>query len=372
VLIEYVSADNRLLAITVTHDRITVTPLPNAGNAVDLSKRVDFFASLVQENDEASLAPAARRLYADLLEPALVGVPDSAHTLIIAADGPLHRLPFDALGAPTPVIERWDVITVPSASILARAAQRDRPNGAALVVTAPATSARLSLLPAAPEEAAVIRRRMRGEISELSGATATKEKLQAEDLQRFAVLHFASHAVVDEERPLRSSLMLALEPSGIEGRWTAEEIYRTKLKADLVVLSACSTAAGAQSAGEGVMSLSRAFLYAGAGATIATLWDVPDAPGPVFADVLYRELAGGTPLGESVADARRELRRQGAPPRAWAAYTVTGNPSARIGIEPQSTDNLRTAGMTGAVALILLVAFVAFRALRAKRVHAGR
>lgn len=372
VLIEYVSADNRLLAITVTRDRVAVTPLPGAGNAAELSKRVDFFASLVQENDEASLAPAAGRLYADLLEPALVGVPDSTHTLIIAADGPLHRLPFDALGAPAPVIERWDVVTVPSASILGREAHRDRPSDTALVVTAPATSTRLSQLPAAPEEAAVIKRRMRGEISELSGVAATKDKLQAEDLQRFAVLHFASHAIVDEERPLRSSLMLALEPSGIEGRWTAEEIYRTKLNADLVVLSACSTAAGAQSPGEGVMSLSRAFLYAGAGATIATLWDVPDAPGPVFADVLYRELAAGAPLGVAVADARRELRRQGAPPRAWAAYTVTGNPSARIGIEPQSISNFRTAGMTGVVALLLLIALVAVGTVRAKRVHAGR
>lgn len=370
VLIEYVSSDQRLLAITVTHDRVAITPLPRAGTASDLAKRVDFFSTLVQENDEAGIAPAARRLYADLLAPALEGVAASAHTLIIAADGPLHRLPFDALDAPTPVVDRWDVVTVPSASILARDAHQDRPSDTALIVSAPLTSASLAPLPAAPAEAAAIRRRMRGEVAELSGAAATKAALQADDLQRFAVLHFASHAVVDQERPLRSSLMLAVDSTGGDGRWTAEEIYRAKLRAGLVVLSACSTAAGATTAGEGVMSLSRAFLYAGAGATLATLWDVADAPGPAFADALYRELANGKALGAASAEARRALRRQGAPPRAWAAYAVTGNPAARIGISPRGTDRVATAGMAGLIALTFVIAALLWRGAARQAVRA--
>lgn len=356
VLVEYVSTENRLLAITMTRDRIHALALPGAGTADELTKRVDFFSALVQEGDDASLERSAARLYEDLLAPALANVPASARTLIIAADGPLHRLPFDAIGAPR-VIDRWNVVSVPSASVLGRPAGNERASGA-LIVAASANVAGLAPLTAAGEEADAIRARIGGEVTELSGTFATRDGVIRQPLDQFAVLHFASHAVVNEAHPLRSALML----SGPDGQWTAEEIYRRKLRADLVVLSACSTAAGAAEAGEGVMSLSRAFLSAGARATVATLWDVPDAPGPLFADVLYRRLAAGDTLGVAAAEARRELRRRGAPPRAWAAYVVTGNPATRVGIRPAIDRRMLAAGVTGAIAVLLLIAALLARA----------
>ena len=359
VLVEYVSAEDRLLAVTVTRDRIAFSALPRAGTAAELARRVDFFSALVQERDEAAVAPVARRLHADLLAPALAGVGPGMRTLIIAADGPLHRLPFDALGEAPRVIDRWDVVTMPSASTLANRVRRATPSAAALVVAAPANPTGFATLPAAPAEAAAIRRRLGGEIAELSGADATQDQLQAVGLGRFAVLHFASHALVDEARPMRSALVLAPSTDGADGRWSAEDIYRTTLGADLVVLSACGTAAGAQTSGEGVMSLSRAFLYAGAGATIATLWDVPDAPGPVFADILSRELGAGRPLGAAVADARRELRRRGAPPRAWAAYTLTGNPGSLVGVTARVDPWAVTVRVAGGLSVVLLMAAAA-------------
>jgi CHAT domain-containing protein len=361
VLVEYVSSEDRLLAVTVTRDRIAFAPLPRAGSEEELGRRVDFFSALAQESDEAALGPAARRLHADILAPALAGVASTARTLIIAADGPLHRLPFDALDDGTKVIERWNVVTLPSASALASRVRRSTPTAAALVVAAPVDSAGLATLPAAPAEGAAIRRRLSGEIVELSGAAATEERLRAALPGRFALLHFASHALLDEARPLRSALVLAPAASGAEGRWSAEEIYGTTLGADLVVLSACGTAAGAETSGEGVMSLARAFLYAGAGATIATLWDVPDAPGPVFADALYRELGAGTPLGAAVAEARRELRRRGAPPRAWAAYTLSGNPHAHVGLTARADPWAAVAPFAGGLALLFLLAAAATR-----------
>jgi CHAT domain-containing protein len=355
VLIEYVSSEERLIAITVTRDRIAVSPLERAGSAADLARRVDFFATMAQEGDESAMAPAAERLYADLLATALDGVAPSARTLIVSADGPLHRLPFDALGGATRVIDRWNVVMVPSASALAGRLPHDAPESPALIVTTPlATEPGLAPLAAAPAEAAMIRGRIQGAIAELSGADATKARLQAAHPERFAVLHFASHALVDEERPLRSALVLA---DG--GRWTAEEIYRSKLGADLVVLAACSTGAGAVAPGEGVMSLSRAFLHAGAAATVATLWDVPDAPAPAFADALYRELTMGRPLGVAVAEARRELRRNGAPPRAWAAYVMTGNPGAIVGVSPRTPNRLMAAAVLAIIAGMLLIVALA-------------
>jgi CHAT domain-containing protein/tetratricopeptide (TPR) repeat protein len=365
VLVEYVSSANRLLAVTVTRDRIGVTPLPGAGTAAALAQRVEFFSAAVQERDEAGLRPSAARLYQDLLAPALVSVPSTATTLIIAADGPLHRLPFDAIGDGQLVIDRWNVVTLPSASALAKRATNRPASRAALVVAAPTVNS-MAALPAAPREAAALRRRVGGEIRELTGDGASEAGLQGQDPGEFAVLHFASHAVVDEARPLRSALMLT-PGQGSDGRWSAEEIYRAKLNADLVVLSACSTAAGAESAGEGVMSLSRAFLYAGAGATIATLWDVPDAPAPIFTDVLYRELGNGQPLGVAAAEARRELRRRGAPPRAWAAYVLSGAPSARVHVVPRTPTNVVAARIAGIAALVLLAIVMSRKAAEGRR-----
>jgi CHAT domain-containing protein len=361
VLVEYVSAEDRLFAITVTRDRIVLRPLPGAGTAEELERRVRFFAALVQENDEATITPAARRLHADLLAPALAGIAPAVRTLIVAADGPLHRLPFDALGDATRVIDRWDVVTLPSASALATRAVHAPTVAAALVVAAPAGADGLGTLPAAPAEAAALRRRIGGEVAELSGADATQARLEALGLGRYAVLHFASHALVDEARPLRSALILAPAAAGGDGKWSAEEIYKAKLGADLVVLSACGTAGGAETSGEGVMSLSRAFLHAGAGSTIATLWDVLDAPGPVFADVLYRNLGAGRPLSVAAAAARRELRRGGAPPRAWAAYTVTGNPGSRVGVTGRVDPWTVAARIAGGLAALVLLAAVATR-----------
>ncbi len=355
VLIEYLSTDERLLAVTVTRDRIVATALPGAGTAAELATRVDFFSALVQEADEASLEKPAARLYEDLLAQPLAQAGADARTLIIAADGPLHRLPFDAIGSPR-VIERWDVVTAPSASVLAQPSGDARPSGV-LVVAASANAAGLAPLTAAAEEAGAIRSRIAGPVTELSGTRATLEGVTAQALDQFAVLHFASHAVVNDERPLRSALML----SGINGEWTAEDIYRKKLRADLVVLSACSTAAGASTPGEGVMSLSRAFLSAGARATVATLWDVADAPGPIFADVFYRRLAAGDAVGAAAAGARRELRRRGAPPRAWAAYVVAGHPGARVAVDPALDRRTLAAGVTGGLAVLLLGAAIFLR-----------
>lgn len=239
--------------------------------------------------------------------------------------------------------------------LLARTRARVMTRGT-LVVAAASGLPGVAPLAAAPAEVQAIRTRMSGPVAELSGPSATPSNLISRGLEQYAVLHFASHAVPDEDRPLRSALLLAPDAAHADGRWTAEDIYRRTLRAQLVVLSACSTASGAETAGEGVMSLARAFLYAGADTAIATLWDVPDAPGPAFADALYRGLAAGRPIGEATANARRALRRSGAPPRAWAAYVLTGDPSRSVASTAPVSDiprALRAAGGLFAVALVV-------------------
>ena len=81
-----------------------------------------------------------------------------------------------------------------------------------------------------------------------------------------------------------------------------------------------------------MISLSRAFLHAGAAATVATLWNVSDWVGPAFAARLYDGLLDGDSLGTALTSAKRALRDAGAPPRDWAAYVLAGPPAGRVAL----------------------------------------
>ena len=97
--------------------------------------------------------------------------------------------------------------------------------------------------------------------------------MQAAALQRRRFIHFTTHGLFNSKRPLYSGLVL--EP-GFEsdGFLTVNEIFGLDLDCDQVVLSACSSGLGKQISGEGLVGMTRAFLYAGAGSVMAALWDV--------------------------------------------------------------------------------------------------
>jgi CHAT domain-containing protein len=99
------------------------------------------------------------------------------------------------------------------------------------------------------------------------------------ELTRYRVVHFATHALVDNIHPELSGLVLSLvdqRGEAVEGFLGLQDIYNMKLSADLVVLSACQTALGKQINGEGMIGLTRGFMYAGASGVVATLWNVND------------------------------------------------------------------------------------------------
>ena len=104
-----------------------------------------------------------------------------------------------------------------------------------------------------------------------------------------------------------------------------------RLKADLVVLSACETAVGPLQGEEGIATLARAFLVAGANAVISTLWSVDDTASVFLMKRFYQHLGGGQSPSDSLALAKRDMLRQfgdGANPYYWAAYTFEGADTA--------------------------------------------
>jgi CHAT domain-containing protein len=120
-----------------------------------------------------------------------------------------------------------------------------------------------------------------------------------------AVLHFATHAIVRDNDPFASFLALGRSDQD-DGLLTAQEIYNLRLDADLVVLSACRSAAG-RVTGDGIATFGRAFMYAGAPSVIASLWDVADQPTNRLLPQFYRAWLGGQSKARALRSAQLRM-----------------------------------------------------------------
>jgi CHAT domain-containing protein len=143
---------------------------------------------------------------------------------------------------------------------------------------------------------------------------------------RFDILHFAGHAVVRSDVPRLSHLVLA--PAGAsDGAAFASEIASWNLgRTGLVVLSGCSTSAGALSATEGVSSLASAFFAAGARSVIASLWTIEDAPTADFFIAFHRRLAQGARPATALRETQLEWIGRGDTRSlsVWGAFQLFG------------------------------------------------
>ena len=142
--------------------------------------------------------------------------------------------------------------------------------------------ATLDPLPATREEARAV-----GTVV-LLGKEATESgfRLALSKRPRWRAVHLACHGFVDPERPMLSSLAETPDAED-DGFLTAIEVFRTKLPADLVVLSACETGKGKVYAGEGIVGLTRAFMFAGAPRVLVSLWKVDDRATRILMEEFY-------------------------------------------------------------------------------------
>lgn len=157
---------------------------------------------------------------------------------------------------------------------------------------------------------------------------ASYQTVTASELSHYRILHFATHGVLNSERPELSGLafsLVDLQGQPQNGFLWAHEIYNLKLPADLVVLSACETALGKDVKGEGLMSLTRGFMYAGASRVVASLWKVQDSNTADLMSAFYAGLLRSHQRPSAALQAAQiALWRTGRPPRYWAAFTIQG------------------------------------------------
>lgn len=160
---------------------------------------------------------------------------------------------------------------------------------------------------------------------EASRATATSAQLG-----QYRIVHFATHGLLNSEHPELSGLVLSLVDAAgkpEDGFLRLHEIYNLKLSADLVVLSACQTGLGKQIKGEGLVGLTRGFMYAGSPRVVASLWQVNDLATAELMKLFYRGmLKDGQRPAAALRSAQLEMmkQRRWSSPYYWAAFTLQG------------------------------------------------
>jgi CHAT domain-containing protein len=300
-------------------------------------------------------------------------------TVIVVADGALNYIPFQMLpllAVDEPLVARAEVINALSASILGQLrtettrrqaptkmlaafgdpvfasnyAERKEPNTGEYIASAqphvdenwkyavrdiePAGD---TFEPSAIEQLFYSRRELANlrdvagpESFVATGFEATREKLAAADLTGYAILHFATHGILDQKRPEKSGLLLSMVNRNGEyqnGFVGLQDIYGLHAPVDLVVLSACRTGLGKDVRGEGLIGLTRGFMYAGASSVMASLWKVDDEATAELMKRFYSNLLqkGMTPAA-ALRAAQNSIRQepQWRSPYFWAAFTLQG------------------------------------------------
>jgi CHAT domain-containing protein len=279
--------------------------------------------------------------------------------VVLVPDGPLHLVPFDALtdASGAPLVGRFAFGVQPSASLAARA-WRSPPAQVSPTVLAlgdprvPDGMAEAAQpLPNAVREAREAARRGGPGSLVLLGEEASEARLGEVKAGRFGVIHFATHARLDEASLAGAALLLA-PGGGEDGVVRAAEVARMHLDAGLALLSGCSTAAGTVVRGEGVVGLASALRVAGVRTVVLTRWPLEDRAAEWLVEAVYRALAGGRSVGDAVRAAKLEARADGAPAAIWATLTVVGDERLTVPLRARSRVP-RALTLLGAAALLI-------------------
>jgi CHAT domain-containing protein len=170
---------------------------------------------------------------------------------------------------------------------------------------------------------------------------ASEEKLKDLNLENYKILHFATHCLIDDKKPDRSSIVFSIGNASAEDEiLQMREVFNLKLNSDLVTLSACQTGLGQFIRGEGIEGLSRAFFYAGASSALISLWAVHDQATSQFMERYYFHLRSSNSIMNALQKTKLEMINSDilSHPYYWAGFIITGN-SDKI-IYPSTTKKL--------------------------------
>ena len=315
-------------------------------NAIALGSARPETSSAALEQDRA--------LYEMLIAPAEDRISRSRRLLILP-DGPLHTLPwasllrrrdhrylveilplhvgvsiavYDQIRAGRPTASADPAIRLAAFGDPKYPRSGERSDEARPVVRG---GERLEPLPASRKEVEAIASLYAPRSVAYLGADATEERAKSIGVD-IPIIHFATHAIINERVPLDSALVFTIPEHPAEGQdngfLQAWEIFeQMRLNAELVTLSACDSGLGKEMGGEGLIGLTRAFQYAGARSVLASLWKVEDEATAELMKRFYTYLKAGKTKDEALRSAQIDLihSRDYSNPRDWAAFEVNGD-----------------------------------------------
>ena len=369
VLLEYALGDERSYGWVVSQDAHVLEELPARAEIEGVAQRVyERLVARLASTESGSLREAeikradeefwleAARLSDMLIAPVLKHI--AGKRLLVVTDGMLQYVPFSALpiprgaAAPVPLLAEHEIVSLPSASVLAllrRETLKRAEAGKAVAVFAdpvfesddprlrargrpePARAGHVRRLAATRHEAdAIIAAAPAGLALKKTGFDASRVAALEPGLAQYRIVHFATHGIVDNEQPGLSGLILSLydeKGQAQDGFLRLHDIYNLRLPAELIVLSACSTALGKPLKGEGLTGMVRGFFYAGAKRVVASLWKVDDeATGELmqrfYVEMLQAKRSPAAALREAQLEMWREDRWRA--PFYWAAFSLQG------------------------------------------------
>jgi CHAT domain-containing protein/uncharacterized protein HemY len=416
VLLEYSLGAEKSYVWAITHTGVTSYELPAQAQITEAAQTVYQLLKGEPGADDANgLANALQRLGSMVLSP--VAAELNKQRIIVVADGALNYIPFQILPSPSannePLVSSYEVVNAPSASILGQlqqeAAHRQTPAHVLAAFGDPifasnyaqrkdADDGEQTLLaqrqpavrdiepsgdsfdPATLEplfftkrELANLREVAGAETFVATGFDASREKLESADLSKYAILHFATHGILDPKRPEKSGIVLSMvdrngQPQ--DGFVGLQQIYGLRAPVNLVVLSACRTGLGKEVRGEGLIGLTRGFMYAGASSVMASLWKVDDKATAELMKRFYTNMLqrGMTPTA-ALRSAQNSIRQepQWRAPYYWAAFTIQGEYRQVIKPAPLKARPPYVLIFAGAVFLLLVGVVWQYRRLRRMR-----
>ena len=422
VLLEYVLGDERSYVWVATRTSLLSFELaPRQEIETSARKLHELIASRQMIYGESVPTRVERQAKADAQIPAqtdalsklilgpLAGKLEKKRLLVVA-DGALQYVPFQMLTAPETgnyLLQKYEIVNLPSASTLALlqsvAANRKPASKSVAVLADPvfeiddprvasniksirpsSNDVHLALRDAgiSPDGAQIPRLIASGaeadEIIAMApwytgfkavGFDANREIVFGSQLANYRIIHFATHGLINSDRPELSGIVLSLfdsEGHPQNGFLRLHDIYNLHLPADLVVLSACSTGLGKDVRGEGLIGLTRGFMYAGASGVIASLWKVDDDATAELMKYFYEALfqKGMAPAAAlRYAQLTLSQNERWQSPYYWAGFVIQGQyTETEKFIEPFPTrTQLALLGAFGGILLLILTLIIARR-----------
>lgn len=372
LLLQYSLGEKRSFLWAVTKDSMTSYELPPKA-LIEQAARLFFTGVVNRRSTSENMSTASESLSQMILAPVASQLKNKR--LAIVSDGILNYLPLNALSVPThssekpdyfPLVLNHEIVNLPSAStlsILRQDAEKREPAPKTIAILADPvfssddnrlqtpTSTRsetweqYNLSRSARQLDIGVWQRLPGTRTEAEAILALVPESEtistfdfatnraiatAPQLNQYKVIHFATHGLLNSINPELSGIVLSMidqQGNPINGFLRLHDIFNLNLSADLVVLSACQTGLGKQVRGEGLVGLTRGFMYAGTPRVLVSLWNVDDAATAELMTRFYR-LLFKEKLSPTQALRRAQLEMQTdtewKSPYYWAAFTLQG------------------------------------------------